>query len=76
MMTDSGLSARPDVLDIQFASGEKKSYKSGDGGGYATLSVAQILELGGRGLHSSTFWLNFSAFCGTGGACQGRLGGG
>jgi len=28
-----------------------------------------------RGLHSSTFWLNLSAFCGIGGACRGGLGG-
>jgi hypothetical protein len=28
----------------------------------------------GRGLHSSTFWLNVSAFCGTGGAFSGCLG--
>jgi len=27
----------------------------------------------GRGLHSSTFWLNLSAFCGIGGACRGCL---
>ena len=29
---------------------------------------------GGRGLHSSTFRLNVSAFCGRGGAFRGRLG--
>jgi hypothetical protein len=29
----------------------------------------------GRGLHSSTFWLNLSAFCGIGGAFRGCLGG-
>jgi hypothetical protein len=29
---------------------------------------------GGRGLHSSTFWLNVSAFCGIGGAIRGCLG--
>jgi hypothetical protein len=29
----------------------------------------------GRGLHSSTFWLNLSAFCGTGAAFMGCLGG-
>ena len=29
----------------------------------------------GWGLHSSTFWLNVSAFCGMGGALRGCLGG-
>jgi len=29
----------------------------------------------GRNLHSSTCWLNLSAFCGTGAACGGCLGG-
>jgi len=34
------------------------------------------LNLGGRGLlHSSTFRLNVSTFCGKGGAFRGRLGG-
>ena len=28
----------------------------------------------GRGLHSSTFWLNLSAFCGIGVACGGCVG--
>jgi len=28
-----------------------------------------------RGLHSSTFQLNLSAYCGIGGACKGCLGG-
>jgi hypothetical protein len=32
-------------------------------------------ELWGRGSHSSTFQLNVSAFCGTGGAFMSRLGG-
>jgi hypothetical protein len=27
----------------------------------------------GRGLHSSNFWLNLSAFCGIGGECRGCL---
>ena len=31
--------------------------------------------LPGRGLNSSIFWLNLSAFCGIGGACGGCLGG-
>ena len=30
---------------------------------------------GGRGLHSSTGWLNLSASGGIGGACRGRFGG-
>jgi hypothetical protein len=29
---------------------------------------------GGRGLHSSTFWLNVSALCGIGGPLKGCLG--
>jgi hypothetical protein len=32
-------------------------------------------NMGGRGLHSSTFRLNVSAFCGMGGAFRGCLGG-
>jgi hypothetical protein len=38
-------------------------------------SVPAHLLLTGRGLHSSTFWLNVSAFCGVGGAFRGCLGG-
>jgi len=32
-------------------------------------------EVDGRGLHSSTVWLNLSAFCGIGGECGSSLGG-
>ena len=34
-----------------------------------------VEEIVGRDLHSSTFPLNVSAFCGIGGACRGHLGG-
>ena len=37
--------------------------------GLATVAVLRG-EAGGRGLHSSTFWLNISAFRGIGGALR------
>jgi SpoVK/Ycf46/Vps4 family AAA+-type ATPase len=38
-------------------------------------AMAALEEDLGRGLHSSAFWLNISAFCGIGGACRGYSGG-
>jgi len=38
-------------------------------------AVVQALLPAGRGLHSSTFRLNVSGFCGIGGAYRGRMGG-
>jgi hypothetical protein len=38
------------------------------------LSVLALAVLLGRGLHSSTFRLNISAFCGIGGACRSCVG--
>jgi hypothetical protein len=47
------------------------------GQGEAQGETGQTSCLGcaaGRVLHSSTFWLNLSAFCGIGGVCRGCLG--
>jgi len=43
--------------------------------GFARAEAREALEAAGRGLHSSTVRLNVSAFCGTGGALRGCLGG-
>ena len=40
-----------------------------------TENVRELRDMAGRGLHSSTFRLNLSAFCRIGGAFRGRLGG-
>jgi len=45
-----------------------------DGGGGIDNVTVSVLD-GGTGLHSSTFWLNVSAFRGIVGASRGRLGG-
>ena len=36
-----------------------------------TAVFIRLADAGGRGLHSSTFWLNKSALCGIGGAVRG-----
>jgi hypothetical protein len=54
--------------------GQSELNLSGDGneckpllrGGPGAVRRGAALRAGGRGLHSSTFWLNLSAFCGTG----------
>ena len=40
---------------------------------YMLINAVKELDVrvAGRGLHSSTFWLNVSAFCGIGGASRG-----
>jgi len=43
-------------------------------GGVGVGGGGRSTGVGSRGLHSSTFRLNVSAFCGIGGACRGRLG--
>jgi hypothetical protein len=35
------------------------------------LCQMRVRDIGGRGLHSFTFWLDVSAFCGIGGAFRG-----
>ena len=39
------------------------------------LLIIMLVLIVGRGLHSSTFQLNLSAFCGIGGTFRGCLGG-
>ena len=41
--------------------------------GCVGLGAADSTAAAGRGLHSSIFWLNVSAFCGIGGAFRGCL---
>ena len=41
---------------------------------YINLPYAREVGLVGKGLHSFTFQLNVSTFCGIGGAFRGRLG--
>jgi hypothetical protein len=43
-------------------------YIMGSLGVCAVLYALMCLVITGRGLHSSTFWLNLSTFCGMGGA--------
>jgi uroporphyrin-III C-methyltransferase len=63
----------PAILDL--VSKECKMLYVGKQAGFHTRTQDEIeAMLLGRGSHSSTFWLNVSAFCGIGGACRGCLG--
>ena len=65
-----------EMLKLSSKVNECKPLRVGDAAGRVEAGGAGVGDGAvGRGLHSSTFRLNVSAFCEIGGACRGCLGG-